>query len=123
MAAMASLRYFLLIRFSSPQNRRASAVPQAASPSTPKLLRGLLELFFFIVADVRTLAFGEPVHEECLASASEEEDGPVAFRPSLPRPRDPLFDDLTARSASIWPFSARPTDSCKTASGYLLSWQ
>src|SRR5258708_2195704 len=61
------------------------------------MLRCLLELFFLVVIDVRPLALGEAVHEECLTSAPEEDDGPVAFRPSLPRSGDPLFDDLTAK--------------------------
>jgi len=81
------------------------------------MLRGFLELFFLIVIDVRPLAFGEPVYEECLGSAPEKDDGTVAFRSSLPRPGNPLFDDLTAKVASIWPFSARATASRKTASG------
>jgi hypothetical protein len=62
------------------------------------VLRGFLELFFLIVIDVRPLAFGEPVHKECLGSAPEKDDGPVAFRSSLPWPGDPLFDDLTAKA-------------------------
>ena len=49
------------------------------------------------VIDVRPLAFGEPVYKECLGSAPEEDDGPVAFRSSLPWPGNPLFDDLTAK--------------------------
>jgi hypothetical protein len=47
------------------------------------VLRGFLELFFLIVIDVRPLAFGEPVYEECPGSAPEKDDGPVAFRSSL----------------------------------------
>src|ERR1035437_2905697 len=43
------------------------------------VLRAFLELFFLIVIDIRPLAFGEPVHEEFLGSAPEEDDGPVAF--------------------------------------------
>src|ERR1035437_721608 len=43
------------------------------------VLRGFLDPFFLIVIDIRPLAFGEPVHEECLGSAPEEDDGPVAF--------------------------------------------
>jgi hypothetical protein len=54
-------------------------------------------LFFLIVLDVRPLAFGEPVYEECLRSAPEEDDGAVAFRSSLSRPGDPLFDDPTTK--------------------------
>jgi hypothetical protein len=54
-------------------------------------------VFFLIVMDVRPLALGKPVHEECLGSAPEKDDGPVAFRFSLPGSGDPLFDDLTAK--------------------------
>jgi hypothetical protein len=61
------------------------------------VLLGFLELFFLIVIDVRPLAFGEPVHEECLGSAPEKDDGPVPFRSSLPWPGGPLFDDFTAK--------------------------
>jgi hypothetical protein len=61
------------------------------------VLRGFLELFFLIVIDVRPLAFGEPVHEKCLGSAPEKDNGLVAFRSSLPWPGDPLFDDITAK--------------------------
>jgi hypothetical protein len=51
-----------------------------------------------MVIDVRPLALGEPVHEECLRSAPEEDDGPVAFRFPLPWSGDPLFDDLTPKA-------------------------
>jgi hypothetical protein len=57
---------------------------------------GFPELFFLIVIDVRPLALGEPIHEECPGSVPEENDSPVAFRFSLPWSGDPLFDDLTA---------------------------
>jgi hypothetical protein len=50
-----------------------------------------------IVIDVRPLALGEPVHEKCLGAATEQDDGPVAFRSSLARSGDPLFDDFTAK--------------------------
>jgi hypothetical protein len=61
------------------------------------VFRGFLELFFLIVINVRPPVFGEPVHEECLGSAPEKDDGPVALRSSLPWPGDPLFDDPTAK--------------------------
>jgi hypothetical protein len=47
--------------------------------------------------DVRPLALGEPVHEKRSVIATEQDDGPVAFRFSLPRSGDPLFDDLAAQ--------------------------
>jgi hypothetical protein len=37
------------------------------------------------------------MHEDCLGSAPEKDDGPVAFRSSLSWPGDPLFDDFTAK--------------------------
>jgi hypothetical protein len=61
------------------------------------VLRGLLELFFLCVIDVRPLVFGEAVYEERLASMPEKNDGPIAFRSSLPWPGNPLLDDLTAK--------------------------
>ncbi len=61
------------------------------------VLRGFLELLFLIVIDVRPLALGEPVHEECPGSAPEEDDGPLASRFSLPWSGDPLLDDPTAK--------------------------
>jgi len=50
-----------------------------------------------IVIDVRPPAFGEPVHKECLGTAPEKDDRPAAFRSSLPRPGDSLFDDPTTK--------------------------
>jgi hypothetical protein len=37
------------------------------------------------------------VHEECLGSAPEKDNGTKAFRPSLPWPSDPLFDNFTPK--------------------------
>jgi hypothetical protein len=69
------------------------------------VLRGFLELLFLIVIDIRPPALGEPVHEECPGSAPEKDDGPVAFRPSLSRSGDPLFDDPTAKvGVDLTPF-------------------
>jgi hypothetical protein len=61
------------------------------------VLRGLLELCFLIVIDVRPLAFGEPVHEKGPVSTPEKDDSPVALGLSLPGPSDPLLDNLTAK--------------------------
>jgi len=97
MAAIASLRYFLLIVF---HLRKIASLQQLCDLllcQRQDVLRGFLELFFLIVIDVRSLAFGEPVHKECLGSAAEKDDGSVAFRPSLPWPGDPLFDDPTTK--------------------------
>jgi hypothetical protein len=66
MAAIASVRYFLLI-------------------------------CFHLFIDVRPLAFGEPVYEECFGAASEKDDRPVAFRFSLPWSGNPLFYDVTTK--------------------------
>jgi hypothetical protein len=60
-------------------------------------LRGILELFYLTVIDVRPLAFRESIHEERLGTATEQDDGPVAFRSALSWPGDPLLDDLTAK--------------------------
>src|ERR1035437_8903114 len=75
-------------------------------------LRGFLELFFLIVIDVRPMALGEPVHEECVVSAPEEDDGPVSFRSTLPRPGDPLFDDPTTK-VGVDLATFRPSNSLK----------
>lgn len=50
-----------------------------------------------MVIDVRPPALGESLHEERFVSATEKDDGPVAFRSSLPWPGDPLFDDPGAK--------------------------
>jgi hypothetical protein len=47
--------------------------------------------------DVRPLAFGKPVYKERLCSPPEEDDRPVAARPSLPTPGDPLLDDFATQ--------------------------
>jgi len=60
-------------------------------------LRGVLKLLLLIVIDVRPLALGEPVYEKRPGTPTEQDDGPVAFRFSLPWSGDPLFDDLTAK--------------------------
>ena len=58
---------------------------------------GFLELLFLIVIDVRPLALGETIHEERLRTAPEKNDRPVAFRSSLSRSGDPLFDDFATK--------------------------
>jgi len=60
---------------------------------------GLLELFRFIVIDVRPLAFAEAIYEECFCSVAEKDDGPIAFRSSMPRSGDTLFDDFAAKAS------------------------
>jgi hypothetical protein len=60
-------------------------------------LRGFLELFHVIVIDVRVLAFGEFVHEECRGPKPEKDDRAVSSRSPLPWPGNPLFDDPTAK--------------------------
>jgi hypothetical protein len=61
------------------------------------VLCSFLELSFLFGIDVRPLALGEPVYEECLGSAPEKDDGAVAFRFSLPWSGDPLFEDPTSK--------------------------
>src|ERR1022692_3440839 len=92
MAAIASLRYFLLIRFclhkiASFQPHRELRLGQCQYE-----LCGFLELFFLKVIDVRPLALGEPVHEECLGSAPEEDYCAVSFCSSRAWSGDPLCD-------------------------------
>ena len=97
MAAIASLRYFLLIRFhlrkiASPDQFRKLVLRQRKD-----VFRCLPELVLLMVVNVRPLTFGEPIREECLLAATEPDDGPVAFRSSLSGPGDPLFDELAAK--------------------------
>jgi hypothetical protein len=61
------------------------------------MFRGFLELSLFIVIDVHPLALGKPVNEKRLGAPTEQDDSPVAFRPSLSRPGDPLLDDPTPK--------------------------
>lgn len=57
------------------------------------MLRGLFELLFLIVADIRHPALSEAIHEERPGSAPEKDNDPIAFGSSLPGSRNPLFDD------------------------------
>jgi hypothetical protein len=61
------------------------------------VLRGFSELPFLSVIDVRSLALGEPEHEECSGPSPKKDDGPITFRSSLPWSGDPLFDDPTTK--------------------------
>jgi hypothetical protein len=97
MAAIASLRYFLLIVFDLDKIASLQQLDELPIRQCQDVLRGFLELFFLIVIDVRTPVFGEPINEECLGPALEEDDRAVAFRSSLPSPRDPLFYDSGAQ--------------------------
>jgi hypothetical protein len=101
MAAMASLLYFLLIRFclhkiASLQPHRELRFGQRQDD-----LRRFLELLLLMVPYIRPLALGKPVHEKCLAASTEKDDHAIAFGSSLPGPRNALLDDFSARSASI----------------------
>src|SRR6188768_3583408 len=96
-AAIASLRYFLLIGFHLHKIAFLQQFGELLLRQRQDMLRGFLELLLLVRVDVRPLALGESVHEKCLRTAPEQDDGPVAFRSSLPRSGNPLFDDLTAK--------------------------
>jgi len=75
MAAIASLRYFC--SFGLPLHKIASfqqAPASCFSTNTRTYFAVFLEVFFLIVINVRRLAFGEPVYEECLGSEPERDD-------------------------------------------------
>jgi hypothetical protein len=61
------------------------------------MLRGLFELCFLIVIDIRPLVLGEPENEECEAPAPEQNNCPVTLRLPLSGSSDPLFDDPAAQ--------------------------
>jgi len=97
MAAIASLLYFLLIAFNLHKIAVFQPHGQLRFRQRQDDPRGFLELVFLIVADVRHPALSETVHEECPGSAPEKDEGPVAFGLAFSRPRDPLFNDPTAK--------------------------
>jgi hypothetical protein len=97
MAAIASLRYFLLIRFHPYEIASLQQLRELLLGQRQDMLRRSLELLFLSVIDVRLPALGEPVHEKCLGSAPEKDDCTLAFRFSSSWTSDTLFDDFTAK--------------------------
>jgi hypothetical protein len=100
-AAIASLRYLLLIVFQLQNIASLQQLSELLFGQRQDVLRSFFELYFLIVIDVRPLAFGEPVHKECPSSrersTAEKDDCPVTFRSSLSRLGDALFDDTATK--------------------------
>jgi hypothetical protein len=94
MAAIASLRYFFSLAFHLHQ---ISSHHELRLTQRQDHLCGFFELFLFVVTDVGSLAFGEPVDEECLGSAPKQDYRPIAFGFSLPWPGNPLLNGLAAK--------------------------
>ena len=95
MAAIASLRYFLLIS----HLYKIAVLKQFLNlllRQMQHVARCLLELSLFIAVDVRPVALGEAVSENRARAPAEKDDRSVPARLALPRPCDPLVDDLPA---------------------------
>ncbi len=59
--------------------------------------RCLFEPLLFISVDVRPLAFRETVNENRALTVLEKNNRTVFARLTLPRPRDPLLNNLAAK--------------------------
>src|SRR5690348_12892418 len=96
MAAIASLRYFLLIfhldKIAILDQHRDLFVGQPQH-----VMRRLLELFLFCAGNVRPVILGETIGENCACALAEEDDGSIAARFALPWSGNPLFDDPAAQ--------------------------
>src|SRR5437764_929372 len=93
MAAIPSLRYFLLI-----SHLHEIAVLEQFLDLFIRQLQDvaccLLELFVLLGVDIRPLALCEPVSENRALASPEKDDGSIPARLALPWPCDPLLDDL-----------------------------
>jgi hypothetical protein len=61
------------------------------------MLRGCLELLFFVCTDVLLFALRKAVDEERSSPTPKTNDGPIAFGLLLPRTSNPLLDDFAAQ--------------------------
>jgi hypothetical protein len=69
--------------------------------------RGFLELLLFIGIDIRSVALGEAVGENCAVPPAEKDNRAVPARFSLACPCDPLLDHAAAEVGIHLSFSAR----------------
>jgi hypothetical protein len=96
MAAIASLRYFLLIS----HLHKIAVLDHGLDLLLSHLQHVaccLLELLLFIVVDVRLVALREAVNKNSTLSPAEEDDCTVATRLAPAWPWDPLLNDAAAK--------------------------